>query len=148
MVHFGEFLKTWSLRSNSVTRQVSFNRTKIGGKCQNSNATFWVIFKQCELGISGHFGSRRSLHSSVICRSFHWNFRICWSLRNFDHLRNHSVFGLGRGCGQHIHSGSNVSTRHSATFGNFGRTCGKSCGRSCTVNVAFQCLRSNMFFLR
>ena len=35
MIHFGEFLKTWSLRSNSVTRQVSFNRTKIGGKCQN-----------------------------------------------------------------------------------------------------------------
>ena len=35
MVHFGEFLKTWSLRSNSVTRHVSFNRTKIGGKCQN-----------------------------------------------------------------------------------------------------------------
>ena len=30
MVHFGEVLKTWSLRSNSVTRQVSFNRTKIG----------------------------------------------------------------------------------------------------------------------
>ena len=37
MVHFGEFLKTWSLRSNSVTRQVSFNRTKIGGKYQTSN---------------------------------------------------------------------------------------------------------------
>ena len=36
MVHFGVFLKTWSLRSNSVTRQVSFNRTKIGGRCQNS----------------------------------------------------------------------------------------------------------------
>ena len=52
MVHFDEFLKTWSLRSNSVTRQVSFNRTKIGGKCQNwknANATFWVIFKQCVL---------------------------------------------------------------------------------------------------
>ena len=52
IVHFGEFLKTWSLRSNSVTRQVSFYRTKIGGKCQkfkNSNATFWVIFKQCAL---------------------------------------------------------------------------------------------------
>ena len=43
---FGEFLKTWSLRSNSVTRQVNFKRTKIGEKCQNSNATFWVIFKQ------------------------------------------------------------------------------------------------------
>ena len=36
MVHFGEFLKTWSLRSNSVTRQVSFNMKKVGGKCQNS----------------------------------------------------------------------------------------------------------------
>ena len=24
MVYFGEFLKTWNLRSNSVTRQVSF----------------------------------------------------------------------------------------------------------------------------
>ena len=46
MVNFGKFLKTWSLRSNSVTRQVSFNRTKIGGNCQNSNGTFWVIFKQ------------------------------------------------------------------------------------------------------
>ena len=45
MVHFGEFLKTWSLWSNSVTRQVIFNRSKIDGKCQNSNATFWVIFK-------------------------------------------------------------------------------------------------------
>ena len=32
---FGEFLKTWSLRSNSVTRQVNFNRKKIGGNCQN-----------------------------------------------------------------------------------------------------------------
>ena len=47
MLNFGEFLQTWSLRSNSVTRQVSFNTTKIAGKCQNSNATFWVIFKQC-----------------------------------------------------------------------------------------------------
>ena len=32
IVHFVEFLKTWSELSNSVTRQVSFNRTKIGGK--------------------------------------------------------------------------------------------------------------------
>ena len=37
MVNFSEFLKTWSLQSNSVTRQVNINRTKIGGKCQNSN---------------------------------------------------------------------------------------------------------------
>ena len=44
MVHFGKFLKTWSLRSNSVTRQVSFNRTKIGGKCDilsNFQAMLW-----------------------------------------------------------------------------------------------------------
>ena len=50
MVHFGEFLKTWRLWSNSVTRHVTFNRTKIGGKCQNTktwNATFLVIFKHC-----------------------------------------------------------------------------------------------------
>ena len=53
MVHFGEFLKTWSFRSNSDTRQVRFIRTKISGKCQNcknSNATIWAIFKQCEIG--------------------------------------------------------------------------------------------------
>ena len=29
MVNFDEFLKTWNLRSNSVTRQVIFNRTKM-----------------------------------------------------------------------------------------------------------------------
>ena len=28
IVHFGELLKTQSWRSNSVTRQVSFNKTK------------------------------------------------------------------------------------------------------------------------
>ena len=33
---FDEILKTWSLRLDSVTRQVNFNRTKIGGKCQHS----------------------------------------------------------------------------------------------------------------
>ena len=31
----GHFIKN-GLRSNSVTRQVNINRTKIGGKCQNS----------------------------------------------------------------------------------------------------------------
>ena len=28
--------QTWNLRSNSVTRQVNFNKTKIDEKCQNS----------------------------------------------------------------------------------------------------------------
>ena len=44
MVNFDEFLKTWSLRANSVTRQVTFNRSKIGGKCQNSNAVIYGLF--------------------------------------------------------------------------------------------------------
>ena len=73
MVYFGEFLKTWSKRSNSVTRQVNFNRTKIGGKCQNYknwNATIWVIFKQCALtGYSKNFG-----------RFF---FKTCWNALNY-----------------------------------------------------------------
>ena len=50
MVNFGDFLRTWSLQSNSVTRQVTFKRTKIGRKCQNwkiKNATFYGIFKHC-----------------------------------------------------------------------------------------------------
>ena len=50
MVHFGEVLRTWSLRSNSVTRQVSFNRTKIGGKYKNyknSNATLSHFQTMC-----------------------------------------------------------------------------------------------------
>ena len=43
MVKLGEFLKIWILRSNSVTRQVTFNRIKIGGNAKMSkiqNATF------------------------------------------------------------------------------------------------------------
>ena len=32
---FSDILKTWSLRLNSVTRQVNFNWAKIGEKCQN-----------------------------------------------------------------------------------------------------------------
>ena len=35
MVQFDEFLTNWSYLSNSVTRQATFNRTKIARKCQN-----------------------------------------------------------------------------------------------------------------
>ena len=35
MVYYGELSKTWSMQSNSVTRQVTFNWTKNGGKCKN-----------------------------------------------------------------------------------------------------------------
>ena len=41
MVHFGYFLKKWSLMSNSVTRQVNLNRTKISGKFQNWKVQMW-----------------------------------------------------------------------------------------------------------
>ena len=40
----GEFSTNWSLRSNSVTRKVTFDRTKIGGQCWNSNATILSNF--------------------------------------------------------------------------------------------------------
>ena len=40
------FIFRMDKQSNSVTRQVTFNRTEIGGKCQNcKNATFWEIFQ-------------------------------------------------------------------------------------------------------
>ena len=47
MVDYGEFLKTWSLRSNSVTRQVNFNRTKIEKfKCNilSDFQTRWLLY--------------------------------------------------------------------------------------------------------
>ena len=40
-----------------VSRQVNFYRTKTCEKCQNSNETFWVIFKHC-----------------VLCKVAHWHF--------------------------------------------------------------------------
>ena len=43
---FCHFLENRSLWSNSDTREVNFNLTKIGRKCQNSNGTFRVISKQ------------------------------------------------------------------------------------------------------
>ena len=87
MVYFvGEFLKTWSFRSNSVTRQVSFNRTKNGGKCQNSKcdifSNFQILWRD------------RIMHSYfvfLLCLHFVWSlyslvFRLIrhlWSLHFF-----------------------------------------------------------------
>ena len=65
MVHFGEFLKTWSLRSNSVTRQISINKTQIGGKCQIEKFK-WDIF--------GDF--------QILCDE-KWYHTDTWSLNNF-----------------------------------------------------------------
>ena len=53
-----------SLRSNSVTRQVTFNKTKSGGKCQNWKIRmrhFLLFFKHCagllfrETNLFGHY---------------------------------------------------------------------------------------------
>ena len=46
MINFGEFLKTQSLRSNSVTRHVNFNRTKIGGKYQTLKCNILSDFQR------------------------------------------------------------------------------------------------------
>jgi len=75
MVHFGEFLKTWSLRSNSVTSQVSFKKAKNCGKCQNaknSDATFWVIFKQCALAAKNYSELNNKLLCLYMMVTLHW----------------------------------------------------------------------------
>ena len=86
MVHLGEFLIIWSLRSNSVTRQFSFNRTKNWWKMpklKNSNTTFRVIFKQCE-NRKGWWSCLRKLFFSITffsfshCSSF-WDAAFCLS---------------------------------------------------------------------
>ena len=48
MIHFGDFLKSEACGQIVLPDRSLFNRTEIGGKCQNSNATFWVNFKQCK----------------------------------------------------------------------------------------------------
>ena len=58
--HFGVFLKTWSFWSTNVTRQVNFNRTKIGGKGQKFKWDILVIFKHCAMGFSSSFSSHFS----------------------------------------------------------------------------------------
>ena len=102
MVHFGEFLKIWSLRSNSVTRQISFNRTKIGGKCQNkinSNVTFWGIFEYC-----AHIVFENGPNHTWYCDNsgiitFHFpflgHFLVLWAQQCFQLCRgSHKLFCL------------------------------------------------------
>ena len=51
---YASFGISWS---SSVTRQVNFNKTKIGEKCQNiknSNETLGLIFKQCAQKLPVH----------------------------------------------------------------------------------------------
>ena len=60
MVQFGYFLKTCSKQSNSVTRQVICNKSKIGGKYQIARIsifdilTFSINFFPVEIDLSGN----------------------------------------------------------------------------------------------
>ena len=51
--------KTCYLRSNSVTRQITFNRTKIGEKCQNWKIQMrhlWMFSNTVNLEVCGQIG--------------------------------------------------------------------------------------------
>ena len=90
MVHLGEFLKNYCLRFNSVTRQASFNRTIIGEKCLNSNATFWVIFKQCDMIVfenyqNGSYSNFRICILILPVEIIHWKRLLGDFLSNFSH---------------------------------------------------------------
>ena len=59
------------------SRQVSFKRTKIGGKFQNSNATFCVIFKQCEQAAAAARYMTRFAKCNFDIRNFFCLFFFC-----------------------------------------------------------------------
>ena len=78
MVNFGEFLKIWSFRSNSVTRQINFKRTKNGEKCQNWKTQMrhigWFLNTLWEIEQNGILG-KRGLPAGPIFL-FIWTFRL------------------------------------------------------------------------
>ena len=55
MLNLVSFGKTEACGQTVLPDRSVFHRTQIGGKCQNSNATFWVIFKQCDLSFNIFF---------------------------------------------------------------------------------------------
>ena len=68
IVNLAISLKTWSLWSNSVTRQVTFKRTKIGVECQNWRYSALFMNSKCK---------RSSLRSQCWMRLFIWFFNYC-----------------------------------------------------------------------
>ena len=73
MVNFGEFLKIWSLRSKSVTRQGTFKRTKIDEKWQNWNFKYDILsaqkfIKNAKNGQFGEILKIWSLRSNSVTR--------------------------------------------------------------------------------
>ena len=70
---FGEVLKIWSFRSKSVTRQVTVNRTNIGGKCQNWKVRLWhfsdfsnTVQKLAKLSILTNFPQKFFTENSIL----------------------------------------------------------------------------------
>ena len=94
MVNLGSFFWiTWSLQSNSVTRHVRLYRTKMGGKYQNtknSNATFWVILKQCDACCI-------ALNHFWICLNHFWidSKAVCITFESFFERFSYLVPGWG-----------------------------------------------------
>ena len=87
MGNFSEFLKIWSLRSNSVTRQVTFNRIKIGGKCQN-----WKIQMRHFKWFSNNVNFLLELLTAARCESNYFSLlsdRWIGSVMTRSHRRNH-----------------------------------------------------------
>ena len=86
MVHFGEFLKTWNLRSNRVTRLVSFNWTKFGGKCLNwkINLRHFGWFSNTVKWLSNE---RSSLRSHYCCMRLHFEWFSNIVMPNVSHWR-------------------------------------------------------------
>ena len=69
IVNFGEFLKYWSFRSNSVTRQVNFSYGKNWWKCLNSKTqmrqlsnfqTIWVHENKQKVSFDDNFWRENS----------------------------------------------------------------------------------------
>ena len=82
-----------SLQSNSVTRHVRLYRTKMGGKYQNtknSNATFWVILKQCDACCI-------ALNHFWICLNHFWidSKAVCITFESFFERFSYLVPGWG-----------------------------------------------------
>ena len=72
IVHFCEFLKISSLRSNSVTRQVTLNRTKIGGKCQNQKFKCDILGNFQTIFLSAFGAKFRSIFKIILTSKDFW----------------------------------------------------------------------------
>ena len=82
MVHYGEFLKTWSLRSNSVTRQITFNRAKISRNApfssnMNHALNGFIPLNDSNSAIFGDFQSKtESIRKCEIFSTFYFRYHF------------------------------------------------------------------------